>query len=127
MQVSLLFCALALVQGCKHFGAIGIPLQIKAAIEGEIKGIKIKCEKALELEHGQWGVMCSVGNGIDVKYRVQRLSGEQSKVEFLIGKEKDGEQKILAAPAMIVKTGEQSLSIVSNHNSNIQFIAERVR
>ena len=126
MRVSLLLCAL-LLQGCKHFAALGIPLQIKAAIEGEIKGLKVKCEKSLELDHGQWGIMCGVGNGIEIKYRVQQIGSEQSKVEFLIDKDKDGEQKIIAAPAMIVKAGKPSLSTVTTHNSNIQFTAERLR
>jgi hypothetical protein len=126
MRVSLLCFLLAFVQGCKHL-ALGIPFQIKAAIEGEVKGVKILCEKTLELDRGEWGVMCRAGNNIDVKYRMQRFNDEQTKVEFLVAKEKNGEQKLIAAPVMIVKDRHPSSSESATHNSNVLIKAERVK
>ena len=102
MQVSLIFLALTILSGSKHL-ALRIPLQIKAAIEGKIKGVNVKCENSLELFHGQWGAMCRAEKGITVQYQVKSLPGEQSKVKFLIAKEKEGYQKVIAVPAMILK------------------------
>lgn len=97
------------------------------AIEGEVKGVKLQCEKTLELDRGGWGVMCRAGNDIDVKYRMQRFNDEHTKVEFLVSKEKNGEQKLLAAPIMIIKDRHPSSSESATHNSNISIKAERVK
>lgn len=126
MRVSLFCLLLAFVQGCKHF-ALGIPFQIKAAIEGEVKGVKLQCEKTLELDRGGWEVMCRAGNNIDVKYRMQRFNDKQTKVEFLVAKEKNGVQKLIASPIMIIKDSHPSSSESATHNSNILIKAERVK
>ncbi len=124
MQVSFVLLFLTMLSGCQHL-ALGIPIQIKAGIEGNIKGINIKCENSLELNHGQWGVMCQAGNDINVKYQVKSLPGDLSKLKFLVAKEKEGHQKIIASPALILKSGERSSSTVTTDTSNILIKAER--
>lgn len=118
--------SLFLLVGCQHLSNLKIPLQIKAVIEGEIKGHKIHCEKTLALDKGQWGVMCSIGNDMDVKYRVNKLHDGQALVEFMVSKDKAGESKVIAAPALLVKENRSAQNVSTTDNSNIIVTAERI-
>ncbi|MCA9508960.1 MAG: hypothetical protein KC505_11115 [Myxococcales bacterium] len=91
------------ISSCKSFPIKNFPLQIKAAIEGEIKGQRIHCEKNLDLFQGEWGVMCSVGNNTNVKYRAKPMDDGQTKLKFIIDKEKNGTKKVIAAPVLMLK------------------------
>lgn len=80
------------------------PIKIKASVEGEIKGHHIRCEKTLELGEGKWGVMCGIDNGLDIKYR---------------------HEKIIAAPSLLVKKSETAKNVVTTNSSYLTIIAER--
>src|SRR5580704_13914657 len=98
------FLALVLMgSGCSLIPFKYGPLQIKAVIEGEIKGYRIHCEKTIDLGDGKWGLMCSLGNDMDVKYRIRHITKDQTQIEFLVGKAKEGRHKILAASSVMVK------------------------
>jgi hypothetical protein len=103
------------------------PFQIKAVIEGEIKGHKIHCEKNLDVANGKWGVMCSIDNGLDIKYRVRPLTNEQTQVEFLVGKSKDGREKVIAMPRVVVKRAHSARTVTTSKNSYITVVAERIK
>jgi hypothetical protein len=105
----------------------GKPFQIKAVIEGEIKGHHIRCEKTLELGDGKWGLMCSIDNGLDIKYRMREIADEHTQVEFLVEKSKAGRGKIIATPALLVKKSETATNVVSTHNSYLTIVAERIK
>jgi hypothetical protein len=105
-----------------------IPLQIKAMVEGEIKGYKIHCEKMINVADGKWGVMCSLGNGLDVKYRISpTTSSEQTHMEFVVGKAKEGREKIIATPALVVKKTQSVHTTTTTPKSSIMVKAERVQ
>jgi hypothetical protein len=103
------------------------PLQIKATVEGEIKGHHIRCEKTLELGDGKWGLMCSIDNGLDIKYRMREIADEHTQVEFLVEKSKAGHQKVIATPSMLVKKSETATNVISTHNSYLIIVAERIK
>ncbi len=103
------------------------PFQIKAVIEGEIKGHKIHCEKTIDLADGKWGVMCNVGNDMDVKYRVRPMSDELTQVEFIVGKSKEGREKLIATPTVLVKKAQSARAVSTTNTSNITVLAERIR
>ena len=126
MRPRILLLGFVLLPGCTHL-PLKFPLQIKAAIEGEIKGKRIHCEKTLDLGQGQWGVMCEIGNGMDIKYRINPFSADQTKVEFLVAKEKEGGQKIIAAPALIVKGSHSAQNTTTTENTNIIIKAEHAK
>jgi hypothetical protein len=116
-----------LLSGCKLVPFKEFPLEIKAVIEGEIKGHKIHCEKTLNLADGKWGVMCNVGNDMNVKYRVRPMTDDVAQVEFIVGKTKRGREKIIATPTVLVKRTQSARSVSSTNTSNITILAERVR
>lgn len=130
MRVSLIFLSLLFFSGCQMLRNVreffDTPLQIKASIQGEIKGYKVDCEKTISLGQGQWGVMCSIGNGMEVKYRVNPLRDGRAKVEFQVDKEKPGESKIIASPTIVVKKLETAQSITTTESSNLIVTAERI-
>ena len=102
-------------------------MQIRAVIEGDIKGHRIRCEKTLDLADGRWGVMCNVGNELDVKYRVRPLSPDLAQVEFVVGKSKEGLRKIIATPMMVVKKAQSAHVVTTTRSANIVVMAERIR
>jgi hypothetical protein len=104
-----------------------MPFEIKASIEGEIKGHRIHCEKTLKIAEGKWAFMCGVGNDTDVKYRVRSINDTEAQVEFLISKDKEGEQKIIAAPALFIKTARSTQSVTTTNTANIIVSVERIR
>lgn len=119
---------LLLLPGCSLLPFKNSPLQIKAVIEGEIKGHRIHCEKTLNLGDGRWGVMCSLGNDMDVKYRVRPIAKDQAQIEFVVGRSKEGQhEKILAAPTVMVNKSYSTRTVSSGHNGTIMVIAERIR
>jgi hypothetical protein len=124
----ILFLGLLMLPGCKLFPLKEFPFEIRASIEGEIKGHKIHCEKSINLGDGKWAVMCGVGNDTEIKYRVRPLPNEQSKLEFLVAKSsKEGQEKIIAAPTLIVKRAQKVSATSSSNNSNILVMAERIK
>jgi hypothetical protein len=127
MRISFFLAALLLLPGCAHFlSKIKVPLQIKAVLEGEIKGHKIHCEKTLALDKGQWGIMCAVGNDMEVQYRINTLQDGQALVEFVVSKEKQpGERKIIAAPSLIVKNNHSAENVTTTDTSTVMVRAER--
>ncbi len=128
MPVRLVLLSLFLFPGCKLFPFVkGMPFQIKAVIEGEIKGHKIHCEKTLDLVDGTWGVMCNVGNDMDVKYRVRPMSKDLAQIEFIVGKSKEGYEKVIAAPTIVVKRAHSAQTITTTHSANIMVMAERIQ
>lgn len=128
MPVKLILLSLFLLSGCKLFPFDkGMPFQIKAVIEGEIKGHKIHCEKTIDLADGKWVVMCNVGNDMDVKYRVRPMVNEQTHVEFLVGKSKDGREKVIATPTLIIKKAQSARTVTTTHSASIIVMAERIR
>ena len=111
------FLALVLMgSGCSLIPFKYGPLQIKAVIEGEIKGYRIHCEKTIDLGDGKWGLMCSLGNDMDVKYRIRHITKDQTQIEFLVGKAKEGRQ--------IVGIEERGVQIVcsSEHTDDVSVI-----
>jgi hypothetical protein len=128
MPAKLLLMILIFLPGC---GLLRFfkeqPFQIKATVEGEIKGHKIFCEKTLQLGDGKWGVMCSIDNGLDIKYRVRPLTNEQTQVEFLVGKSKDGREKVIAMPRVVVKRAHSARTVTTSKNSYITVVAERIK
>jgi hypothetical protein len=115
------------LNGCKLFPFIkDMPFHIKAVIEGEIKGHKIHCEKTLDLTDGKWGVMCKVGNDMDVKYRVRPMSNDLAQIEFVVGKFQAGRNKIIAAPTMVIKKAHSAKNVTTTNNANIMVMAERL-
>lgn len=129
MPAKYLLCCMALLPGCSLLAPFtkNIPFHIKAVIEGEIKGHKIHCEKNIDIADGRWGVMCSVGNDMDVKYRVRPMSDELTQIEFVVGKSKKGREKLIATPSVLVKRSQSARAVASTHNSNIIVMAERIR
>ena len=103
------------------------PLQIKATVEGEIKGHHIRCEKTLELGDGKWGLMCSIDNGLDIKYRMREIGDDHTQVEFLVEKHKSGHGKIIATPALLVKKAETATNVISTKSSYLTIVAERIK
>lgn len=123
----LIFVCIAL-SGCsmlQHFLKDN-PLKIKATVEGEIKGHHIRCEKTLELGDGKWGLMCSIDNGLDIKYRMREI-GDDTQVEFLVEKSKAGQPKVIATPALLIKKSETAKNVISTSSSYLTIIAERVK
>ena len=127
MLARILMFSLIVLPGCGFLRFFkDHPFQIKATIEGEIKGHKIFCEKTLQLGDGKWGLMCGIDNGLDIKYRLRSLTNDQAQVEFLVGKSKDGREKVIATPTLIVKKAESARTITSTINSYITVVAERI-
>lgn len=128
MPAKLLLMILIFLPGC---GLLRFfkehPFQIKATVEGEIKGHKIFCEKTLQLGDDKWGVMCGIDNGLDIKYRVRPLTNDQAQIEFVVGKSKAGREKIIATPTLIVNKAESSRNIITSKNSYIAIVAERTK
>jgi uncharacterized protein YbcI len=128
MLDKLILTSLPLLSGCTFLPlAKDTPFQIKAVIEGEIKGHKIHCEKTIDLADGKWGVMCNVGNDMDVKYRVRPMSDELTQVEFVVGKAKEGREKLIATPTLLVKKAQSARTVSTTNTSSITVLAERVR
>jgi hypothetical protein len=129
MLVKLILCCLILLPGCSLLApfAKDMPFRIKAVIEGEIKGHKIHCEKNINIADGRWGVMCSVGHDMDVKYRVRPMSNKLTQIEFVVGKSKQGKEKLIATPSVIVKKAQSARAVASTHNANIIVMAEHIR
>ena len=75
---------LILLSGCQLLPFKNFPMEIKAVIDGEIKGHKIHCEKRIDLADGRWGVMCDVDNDMDVKYRVRPMNNDITQIEFVL-------------------------------------------
>lgn len=114
--------------GCKLFPFLKeLPFEIKAVIEGEIKGHKVRCEKMLDLADGKWAVMCSLGNDMDVKYRIRNINNGLAQIEFVVGKSKEGREKIIATPTVLVKRSQSAQTTVSNEKSSITVLAERIQ
>jgi hypothetical protein len=123
----ILFLFFLMLPGCKLFPMKEFPFEIKASIEGEISGHKIHCEKSLNLGDGKWAVMCGVGNDTEIKYRVRPLPDDRNKLEFLVAKSsKEGQEKIIAAPTLIVKR-EQVITTSTSKNTNLVVMAERIK
>jgi hypothetical protein len=115
------------LSGCSLLPFKSTPLQIKAVIEGEIKGHHIHCEKTLNLGNGKWGIMCRLGNDMDVKYRIRSITKDQTQIEFLVGKAKEGRHKIIAAPTVMVNKAHSTRTVTSAHNANIMVMAELIK
>jgi hypothetical protein len=129
MRLKYLLCSFILLSGCSFLSPFSgpTPFHIKAVIEGEIKGHKIRCEKNIDIADGRWGVMCSIGNDMDVKYRVRPMSDELTQIEFVVGKSKEGREKLIATPSVLVKRSQSARAVASTHNANIIVMAERTR
>jgi hypothetical protein len=128
MPAKLLPLIFLLLPGCSFLRFFKeFPLQIKATVEGEIKGHQIRCEKTLEIGDGKWGLMCSIDNGLDIKYRMREIADEHTQVEFLVEKSKAGRGKIIATPAMLVKKSETATNVISTKSSYLTIVAERIK
>lgn len=117
---------LLLLSGCSLLPFKSTPLQIKAVIEGEIKGHRIHCEKTLNMGDGRWGLMCSLGNDMDVKYRVRPIAKDQAQIDFVVGKSKEGQHKVLATPSVMVQKTYTAKTIADTHYGTIMVMAERM-
>jgi hypothetical protein len=127
MQARVLLWGLLLLPGCSFLRFFKEhPLQIKATVEGEIKGHHIKCEKTLRLGDGKWGLMCSIDNGMEIKYRVRPIAQDKTQVEFLVAKSKEGRQKVIATPTVVVKKTETARNVTTTDSSYITVVAERI-
>jgi hypothetical protein len=128
MQARFLLLTLVFLPGCSFLPFVKqLPFQIKAVIEGEIKGHKIHCEKNLDVANGKWGIMCSIGNDMDIKYRVRPIANEQTQLEFVVEKSKEGQQKVIAAPTVIVKKAQSTRNITTTANTHIMIVAELIK
>ena len=128
MLARFLLLSLIILPGCSFLPFLKqLPFQIKAVIEGEIKGHKIHCEKNLDVANGKWGIMCGIGNDIDIKYRVRPVTNEQTQVEFVVEKSKEGRQKVIATPTVIVKKAQSTRNVTTTANTNIMILAERIK
>ncbi len=126
MRISLILSVFLILPGCTNLGG-KLPVQIKAALEGDIKGYKVNCEGTLALGDGQWGAMCGIANGMDVQYRVNRVNDEQAKVKFLVSKEKNGRRKIIATPSLVLKNKHSAENTTTTDTSNIVLRAQRLQ
>lgn len=127
MRARVLLCGLLLLPGCSFLRLFKEhPLQIKATVEGEIKGHHIKCEKTFQLGDGKWGLMCSIDNGMEIKYRVRPIAHDKTQVEFLVGKSKEGREKVIATPTVVVKKTETARNVTTTDSSYITVVAERI-
>ena len=128
MLAKFFLLSIILLPGCSFLPFLKqLPFQIKAVIEGEIKGHKIHCEKNLDVANGKWGVMCSIGNDMNIKYRVRPVTNEQTQVEFVVEKSKEGQQKVIATPTVIVKKAQSTRNVTTTANTNIMILAERIK
>ena len=126
-KIILPLTVLVLFSGCSFLRFLKEhPLQIKATVEGEIKGHHIRCEKTLELGDGKWGLMCSIDNGLDIKYRMREIGDEHTQVEFIVEKSKNGYGKVIATPAVLVKKSETATNVISTKSSYLTIVAERI-
>ena len=116
------FCGCSLLHFLKEN-----PLQIKATVEGEIKGHHIRCEKTLKLGDGKWGLMCSIDNGLDVKYRLREIADDHTQVEFIVEQHKSGYGKVIATPALLIKKSETATNVISTKSSYLSIVAERIK
>lgn len=124
----LIFVCIAFLPGCSLLRFLKENhLKIKATVEGEIKGHHIRCEKTLELGDGKWGLMCSIDNGLDIKYRMREMADDHTQVEFLVEKSKAGQAKVIATPVLLVTLSETSTNVISTKNSYLTIVAERIR
>ena len=57
-------------------------LQIRAVIEGDIKGHRIYCEKTINLGDKHFGIMCHLDGNMDIKYRIHHLK-EQKQIDSI--------------------------------------------
>ena len=71
--------------------------------------------------------MCDVGNDMDVKYRVRPMSKELTQIEFVVGKTKEGREKIIAMPTMLVKKAQSTRMVTTSNSANISIFAERIQ
>ena len=121
------FLILILLPGCSLLPFLNkAHLQIKAIIEGEIKGHRIYCEKNLNLADGHWGIMCHLSDNIDIKYRIKPITNDQAKIEFLVHKTKEGHHKVLATSTVMLKKSSSGHTVSSNHYGTITALAERL-
>src|SRR5271163_3759539 len=128
MLAKVAFSALILLSGCSFLRLLKeYPFQIKATVEGEIKGHKISCEKTLQLGDGKWSLMCSIDNGLDIKYRVRPIAHDRTQLELLVGKSKEGREKIIATPTLVIKKAETARNVSTTESSYITVIAERIQ
>ena len=117
---------LLLLPGCASLSQLKIPVQIKAVLEGEIKGHKVRCEKDIDLSKGQWGLMCEVGGGIFVHYQPEQINPKQTGISFVVSKEKAGEQKVIAAPMLIMQAGRTVVNQTITNTANFAIMAEHI-
>lgn len=120
------YMSLLMMSGCSFIPFLKEhPIQIKATVEGQIKGHNVRCEKTLELGSGKWGLMCSINNDFDIKYRMRKLRGEETEIEFLVEKAKTS--KVIATPTLIVNHSKAAKNTIDIKHSYFTIVAERIR
>lgn len=128
MRVNLLIISFPfLLQGCKHFSIKDFPLQLKTMIEGEIKGFPVFCENDIDFKKGGWGFLCGMGHGIDVNYRVKPITPDKAQLDLVITQNKEGTEKVVALPTLIVKRSNASRNTIEMAGTNITVMAEHIK
>lgn len=125
MPIKYILAAL-LLPACHTLSQLKHPLQIKAVLEGEIKGNQVRCEKNIDLNQGHWGVLCEIGGGIFVHYQPKPINQKQMGINFLVTKEKAGRSKILASPVLIMKAGRSVANQTLSKSANFAITAEHI-
>ena len=100
-------------------------LQIRAVIEGDIKGHRIYCEKTINLSDKHFGVMCHLDGNMDIKYRIHHLK-EQKQIDFVVDKPKNYGHKVLATSSLIIPKLSPAKTIANNHYGTIMALVERL-
>lgn len=118
---------LMLLTSCKHLSIKDFPLQLKTIVEGEIKGYPVFCESDVDFNKGGWGFLCGMGNGIDVKYRVRPITQDKAQLDLMITQDKDGTEKVVALPTLIVKKSRASRNTIEAANANITVMAKHIK
>jgi len=127
MRINIIFFLL-LLSGCKHIGLLfEPPSTLKAVVQGVINGINVHCEKTLTLSHGKWEIMCKVSDEIDIRYRTQHLTNNQTKLEILVDKQKGATRKIIAAPVLIVNKDKGATLASVSEKGHLDIRAEPAR
>ena len=101
--------AVLLLSGC-----LG-PIRFRATIEAWHKGQYMRCEKILD-ETGINKPICQLSEEIDIKSRPKAISKECADIEFLVKRWRDGKEKLIAAPRLILD-GLKPVSVTTEKGS----------
>jgi hypothetical protein len=117
MRLSIL--AILLLSGC-----LG-PIRFRATIEAWHKGQYVRCEEIVD-EAGINKPICQISEEMNIKSRPRAVSPECADIEFLVKRWRDGKEKLIAVPRLILD-GLKPVSVTTEKgNKKIIVKAERL-